>query len=314
MNGIRMEISVIIATYNRAEMLNNALESLCNQTLDKKMYEIIVIDNNSTDDTRSVVNKFLRYGNIRYYLENRQGVSHARNSGCGYSRGDYLAFMDDDARANPDWLETAITCFKNIRPSPAGAGGPIYPFFVSPRPKWFKEEYEIRSGGAAPRFLMRGESFSGSNMIFRKEFFYEYGSFNAKLGPIGNRFALGEETELFDRAWRAGAENSFFYSPKLIMFHVVPRHKMTVSYKFKRNFASGQAIYLKQTEKTFYYRLKSILSGLVSIIRSFGYTFFLQKKKHDTYQNWLIENFSCIMVKLGFMAGCLGINIHLRQR
>ncbi|MGD8380729.1 MAG: glycosyltransferase, partial [Syntrophobacterales bacterium] len=95
-----IKISVIVCTYNRAELLGGTLRTLCHQTLDTSEYEVIVVDNNSTDNTREVVDEFCRRSsNVRYCFEPQQGLSHARNQGLQEAKGKYVAYIDDDARA-----------------------------------------------------------------------------------------------------------------------------------------------------------------------------------------------------------------------
>ena len=99
LSGMKPSISVVVCTFNRAQLAATAIESLCEQTADKSQYEVIVVDNNSQDNTREVTEDFCsRYPNLRYCLEEEQGLSHARNRGWRESRGVYVAYVDDDCR------------------------------------------------------------------------------------------------------------------------------------------------------------------------------------------------------------------------
>src|SRR5688572_27249140 len=176
-------LSVVVCTYNRADLLSRLLESFRTQAFEAQRYEIIVVDNNSTDNTSSVVREFCpSFSNLRYFLEPQQGLSHARNRGWRKARGQYVAFMDDDARASRDWVETALRCFGWIRPEPLAIGGKILPAYDAPKPTWFHDDLELRSFGDNPRFLSSGESFSGSNMVFRRDVLEHYGGFDARVG------------------------------------------------------------------------------------------------------------------------------------
>src|SRR5579863_5799453 len=131
-----MPISVVVCTYNRARSLGKTLESVVAQSLPQGVeWEIIVVDNNSKDSTRQVVEEFQsRYkGRFRYLLEERQGVSFARNTGIRESIGEVLAFIDDDETAAPGWLQNLTA---NLFSGEwAGAGGPIVSQWDRPRPR-----------------------------------------------------------------------------------------------------------------------------------------------------------------------------------
>src|SRR5437867_1570833 len=131
-------VSVIVCTYNRAALLASCLESLVAQTLAAERYEIIVVDNGSTDRTQAVACDFAQcYGTVKVVLEPRLGVSHARNTGIRHAQADYLAFIDDDARALPDWVERILAAFAETDPPPFVVGGQIMPLYEHPPPTWF---------------------------------------------------------------------------------------------------------------------------------------------------------------------------------
>src|SRR6476469_3322829 len=109
------DISVIICSYNRADYIINAIESLYQQTLSKDRYEVFVVDNNSIDDTETLVEQYIAAHpdfNIVYLTESRQGASFARNTGAAFAKGWLVCFMDDDAIAENDYLERIVTFFK----------------------------------------------------------------------------------------------------------------------------------------------------------------------------------------------------------
>jgi len=168
-----IQISVVICTYNRAELLNGALKSLVEQSLDPECSDIIVVDNVSTDNTQEVVKTFQELypkHTITRVYEPRQGLGYARKSGFKNARGRYVAYIDDDALAGHDWLKNVLEFFTSVKPTPVCLGGPIFPFYKTSNPKWFKDADETRKWGDQPRCLKPGESFSGSNMIWSKKF------------------------------------------------------------------------------------------------------------------------------------------------
>ena len=121
-------ISVIICTYNRADRLLLALEALTQQTLPSSAFEVLVVDNRSTDNTPAICRVFQeRFANFRYVYEPIQGLSKARNTGWQLSQSLYIAYLDDDAIPCKEWVEAILNVFETVRPKPASIGGPIYP-------------------------------------------------------------------------------------------------------------------------------------------------------------------------------------------
>ena len=235
-------ISAVVCTYNRAALLEGAIMSLTEQTLDRSQYEILVVDNNSTDETPQAVREVQASypsATIRYLLEPRQGLGHARNTGVAHARGRYVAFLDDDAQAPDGYLVRALALFEEVQPTPWVVGGPIHPFYPTPKPAWFRDAYEIRSWGPVSRFLDPGEWFSGSNMVFRRELIQGYGGFATDKGMAGGTLSVGEETALFQRMWGGYESPLLHYCPDLVVYHAVPSEKMRPGYHLKRHLAHG---------------------------------------------------------------------------
>jgi glycosyltransferase involved in cell wall biosynthesis len=305
-------ISVVVTTYNRADLLEGCLGSLVNQTLDTNRYEVIVVDNNSTDNTEQVVESFRDAGNVTYCNESQQGMNHARNLGLLRARGEYVAYIDDDARAALDWLEVACRAFAAIKPIPDCLGGPIFPFYTSPKPEWFKDEYEIRRDWDAPRYLDSGNSFSGSNMVWRKELLVSIGGFDPDFGVVGSTLRLGGETIVFDKAWSVKQDLQLYYTPKLVVHHCVPRHKMTVSYRLKRKFAEGQYEARQRVDETLTSDVRRIGRLLFYLAKAYA-RLLLRSGSYTSWQNWIVEGGSSIAFCLGSLLGLLGIQPDVSQ-
>ena len=305
-------ISVVVCTFNRSNMLATILQSLCEQSIETSEYEVVIVDNNSTDNTPEVVDEFCRrFSNVRYCFEPQQGLSYARNRGWQEARGKYVAYIDDDARAGESWLETALVLLENTKPTPLCIGGPILPFYSTIKPVWFKEE--MRTWGDRPRYLQPGESFSGSNMIWRKEIIETLGGFDVKSGLRGNYLSLGEETVFFEKIWHSFDQPHFYYSPELAVHHWVPPAKMTVSYQIKRAFAVGQRLNRLHGPRISWRRMRFLIGGVLEIATMVG-QLLRRRKEHAYFQNWLIEDGSPIFIKLGTLSGVMGLDIRLRQR
>jgi glycosyltransferase involved in cell wall biosynthesis len=309
-------ISVVICTFNRAELLKKAIESIIVQTLAKRDYEIIIVDNNSQDGTLDLLKEIqsnILQPKINFVTEVKQGLGFARNTGVKNSQGIYVAFMDDDAMADSRWLESALHLFKNVKPTPLVLGGVILPFYNTVKPAWFKDDYESRILGEKPRLLICPESFSGSNMIFRKEVIEKSGGFGVKVGMTGDYISVGEETSLFANIWsNYGDSIQMLYSPELIVFHLVEQYKMTVAYQLKRSFAAGQSYYVINNPKTFQKKLRLILGLLKSIGRFVGLSL-VGLISHHNSKNWAVEMIAPIVGNIGTLKSCFGIFISIKK-
>lgn len=219
-------ISVVVCTYNRADLLGQALQSLREQTADRETFEVIVVDNASTDGTAGVVHALVEQGwaQLSYVYEPEQGLSVARNTGMRHARGTYVAYMDDDARAAPGWVVNIACCARER--SPDGIGGPILPYYVTERPDWFLDRYPVRQITEHSRYLVHGESFCGSNMAFHKKVLEDLNGFSARYGMRGDRLGWGEETDLCRRYFRYAARPTLYCSQDVIVYHLVPAGKM----------------------------------------------------------------------------------------
>jgi glycosyltransferase involved in cell wall biosynthesis len=224
-------------------MLAGALDSLCRQDLAPGSFEVIVVDNNSTDATPAVVSSRREsFAHFQGLTEARQGLSHARNCGWRAAQGCFVAFLDDDAKAAPDWCRSILTAFESVKPDPDSVGGVILPWYDGPVPTWFADSFETRSWGDAPGFLkgyLAQYGFSGSNMAFPKGRLEEFGGFSSDFGMCGSTLRMGEEADLYFRMYRAGLR--FWYDPAIIVSHYVPCGHMRVAYRLQRAFRSGQA-------------------------------------------------------------------------
>ena len=154
----RILVSLIVPTYNRADDLKNALASFLNQSLNKKFYEIIVVDNNSSDHTRFVVDDInrLHSSGIRYIFECRQGLHNARNIGASSALGEIIIFGDDDIKASYFWLETIWNEFK-FNSSTGIVGGKILPEWEGSPPEWIYD-YGSNKTHAVFAYLDYGDS------------------------------------------------------------------------------------------------------------------------------------------------------------
>ncbi len=247
-----IQISVILSTYNRCRSLPAALESVAAQVVPPSVeWEVIVVDNNSRDQTREVVENFCRKnptGRFRYLFEPRQGLSNARNAGIREARGEIIAFMDDDVTVEPAWLQNLTASLHGGEW--AGAGGRILPPQDFKPPRWLTLGGIMDSGGVLALFDLGdvpGELKKapyGTNMAFRKSMFDKYGGFRTDLGRCGDSLIGNEDTELGGRLM-AGGEH-LRYEPSAVVHHPVPKERLNKKYFLAWWFAYGHALVLER--------------------------------------------------------------------
>ena len=229
-----MKFSVVIATYNRADELSKTLESLGRLQV-AEPWEVVIVDNNSSDNTREVVLKASETFPVplRYIHEPQQGRSAALNTGIKASKGEIIATTDDDVRLDADWLTNAARALE--RHGCDYLGGKALPLWPGKRPAWIPEGRCIHWAVIAlldygPEPVPLGDHYVaiGVNMIFRREAFDRAGLWNNTIGRKAGTL-LGQEV----REWcaRARAANlKGFYSPDLAVHHVIPADRLTKKY------------------------------------------------------------------------------------
>jgi len=242
-----IQISVVICTLNRAAYLKKAIKSLLNQTISKKEYEIIIIDSDSIDDTKAVVESFCKYGNIHYISEPKMGLSAARNVGIENASGDIVAFMDDDAMADESWLKEIINTFTKVKPTPAACGGKVELHWEFPRPNWLSESLLHFLGefdyGDEAFFVKTPDKFLGGlNMAFHKDTFKRIGLFNVELGRIGGKLLSYDEIEFFHRMLNKNLK--MYYNPKIIVTHHVTKERLEKKWHYQRFYYEGVSVAL----------------------------------------------------------------------
>lgn len=281
--------SVVVCTYNRAAVLQDLLETLSSQELSKNEYEVVVIDNNSTDNTAEIVQDSIqKNGNICYYFESKQGISHARNRGWKEAKGAYVAYTDDDCRIPKTWLSFAQSIVDSV--SPPVFGGPYYPFYNDPKPRWFKDEYGSHTEGETARFL-DSEYLTAGNIFIRSDLFADFKGFDCDLGMSGGKIGLGEETEFLDRIRNALGHQSIYYHPELYVYHLVSPNKFSMRYQLGRRFIGGRtSTAISQKRYSELWWLKETIKVLISLSfkASLGITF-RNRKQYPFIENYVCE-------------------------
>lgn len=259
--------SVVICTHNHAGLLLGALESICRQSLERSEYEIIVVDNNSTDDTRALVTASTwRDCGVRYCFEPAQGIAHARNCGWKHARGRYIAYLDDDCRAPEDWLESAHRILEEH--SPMAFGGPYYASYEGTKPHWTPDSFNSYVPPLPEaRPLARDEFWwlVGGNVFLSRTLFDAVGGFNVSLGHVGRTVAYGEESDLFRRI-SDRFPGTLYYDPHLAVTHLVRPEKLTLWYGIRASFGAGRSAVRSRHGLVPVARLRLLFDAIVAAV------------------------------------------------
>jgi len=231
-----INVTVILCTHNRCESLAQALESLAASTLPNSIaWEVLVVDNNSTDKTREVTERYCdsHPNHFRYLYEPRLGKSNALNSGIASANGNILAFTDDDVVVEPTWLLNLTAPLQ--ADAWVGCGGRTLPERGFSPPRWIPRRglyalapLAVFDRGTTPRELR--ESPFGNNMAYKKSLFEKYGGFRLDLGPrAGSSEAQkSEDSEFGNRILAAGER--LLYEPSAVLYHAVPQSRVQQAY------------------------------------------------------------------------------------
>jgi glycosyltransferase involved in cell wall biosynthesis len=230
-----MQLDVIIPTYNRQDLLPRTLKSLLEAQAPAGLtVEVTVVDNNSKDKTRQVVEEWQKkfQGRLHYLFEARQGRSAALNKGILSTRGELVGMIDDDETIDGEWYRAIYEAFKNSAVD--FIGGPYKPDWGAPCPAWLPRKYvgvigwidggtEIRPYDASyPGILM------GGNAVLRRRVINRVGLYLTSLGRTDKHLLAGEDEEMYRRLLEAGARG--FYLPGLIIYHYIPPERLTRRY------------------------------------------------------------------------------------
>lgn len=230
MNGSSPLITVVICTYNRADLVRRCLEALDRQDVSPETFAVVVVDNRSTDDTGQVVAQHARTASyaLRRVVEENQGTSHARNRGARESATPWLAFLDDDVRPHGDWMRRVLD-FIVAHPDAAMFGGPYLPDYLDPPPAWLPAEVgRFWHGDKEVRLPYRKHFLAGGNFMARREAFEALGGFDPGLGPRGDDFHYGEDTAFYRRALTLG--HVVYYAPRVVVDHLVRPEKYRLAW------------------------------------------------------------------------------------
>jgi glycosyltransferase involved in cell wall biosynthesis len=227
-----LKLSVVLPTFNRADSLRVALAALLRQDTDSAAYEIVVVDNNSSDHTPEVLSA-VSDPRVRRVREVRQGLSFARNAGLAAARADLLAFTDDDVEADPQWVSRVIAAFDS-RPDIDGVGGQVLPSPNSPPPPWLTRAHwaplALQDHGDVERTFDAASPIGliGANVAFRRRVFEHVGVFSPDVQRVRDGVGSTEDHELLGRLYDAGGR--MLYTPAMRVIAYAQPERFTRAY------------------------------------------------------------------------------------
>lgn len=273
-------VSVCICTYNRADLLKHTLETLAAQEqVDWTRIEVIVVDNNCTDDTPAVLDRFADKLPLRRVVETAQGLSNARNRAMAEARGEWTLFTDDDVLLDASWLAAYQAAFERY-PEADFAGGRIEPDWRHGAPNWYRgDRLQLLDGvlvrcdkGETTRFLGDCETlFLGASFALRANLTDRVGAFRADLGVSGKKLGRGEETDFMLRAKKMGA-NGLYVADSRCRHPVDPR-RLTLLALFRYGVVSGEAhraISDKEASGSLAHMLGFLVRGFYQLVKGRG--------------------------------------------
>lgn len=235
------KVTVAIPTYNRADFLRQTLAGIVAQQFPRDHFEILVIDNNSSDHTRAVVAEFAAaHPAPRYIHEPQQGLDHARNRAIAEARGEIILFGDDDILVRPDWIaQMAVPFLADPTRSIGAVGGEVIPVFPQGLPDWIREwhaplQFRTDTGPISER-----QSPMGANLAFPKWVFDQLGLFHTALDRAAGNYFSGGDTEMVRRVRNAGFE--VWFSPGAAVKHQMPASRTTFRYASRHAFDSARS-------------------------------------------------------------------------
>ena len=245
-----LKVTVAIATYNRADFLRQTLAGIVAQQFPRDHFEVLVIDNDSSDHTHAVVNEFASaHPAPRYIYEPQRGLSYARNRAIAEARGEFIVFGDDDILVAPDWLaQLTVPLLADSAERIGAVGGEVIPVFPDGVPGWIAGWHAPLAYRADAGPLDSRHSPMGANLAFRRAVLVRLGAFDPALGRTGKNFFGGDETEMIRRIRAAGLE--VWFAPAAAVQHQMPASRTTFRYAARHAFDSARSRVIDRAGET----------------------------------------------------------------
>ena len=253
-----MDVSIVISTYNRCGLLEEALQALLSQTPENLNFEVLVVDNNSTDQTRPLVQSLAAQNpqKLKYFFEPKQGLSHGRNTGIANAKASIIAFTDDDVRVARDWVYQIKTGFET-NPEIDFLGGKVVPRWHTAPPSWLTAAHwaplALLDYGNERFFVDSGKQLCliGANFAFRRQAFEKVGLFKTDFQRVKNAIGSLEDHEMLLRLWHANSCG--LYLPLLVVTAEIEPERLEKQYHRRWHAGHGRfyaALHSDEVERT----------------------------------------------------------------
>lgn len=302
-------VSIVVCTHNRARHLVEALRSLFGQGETHATFEILLVDNRSSDETPLFGRELAEKGLVRSIAEPQLGLCHARNTGWKAARGRYVAYFDDDALAEEGWIDAVVEAFDR-HPEPGVVGGRVLPIWEAQRPAWLSDAI-ARSltivdwpGGAHVIPDVRVEWLVGANMAIRRDVLEEAGGFDPRLDRIGGNMLSGGDVHLQRAAIERG--HACFYFPGMAIRHLAPRSRLRQQWFENRYYWQGisdAVMALVTDHPSRMQRLALAGRALATLLRRPSDLASLARRSENPVQ---FERRCHALIEVGYIAGMLG--------
>lgn len=283
-----MRFSFITCTYNRRKYLGQTLKAVCEQTFPSASYEVIVVDNNSTDGTANLCAEFKdKYPDcvFRYFKETNQGLSFALNRGINEAKGEFVIFVDDDETINPNHLLLLDNHLKKYTDAQLCAS-PVVPIYEQEQPKWMSRYTQRLIGGYFDQGdevkKLDAKNYPGTgHTIIKRELYAKHGYYNTELGRKGTSLLGAEDKDMFNRLKQNKID--CYYLPDIPIYHHIPRAKLTDDFFNRLTYSVGLSERTRTkgiSEKAYRSRLYSeAVKWAASVVLCIGYTLVLKPAK-----------------------------------
>ncbi len=311
---MKIDISIIIPTYNRSESLRRLLNSLRNLDFPQEKFEVVIVDNNSSDGTKAITREFFKKNNLnyRYIIENRLSFTVARQTGAKHSKGKILVFVDDDVTVERRWL-TSIKHTFNSDKNIGIVGGPIKPVFEKKPPKWVLDMNGIwLSLFDLGKKEKETEAIPGPNFSIRKSILHEVGGFppdtigveaEGKPGVVEKIYIGPGDWGLCKKVRNIGYK--IIYQPEALVYHHIPSVRLTEKWWQSRFYGEGCCHVIMDQYKHNYHRLVIIIKLIESMVKILKWLLILfisrifKIKRKEIHRFWLWFYYAQFKVWLG---------------
>ena len=234
-----IKVTIAIPTCNRGEILQQVCEALLHQSVSTEKFSLLIIDNNSTDDTQERMIKMAKqFPHFSYHIEKKKGLSHARNAAWQHCETPWIAYLDDDAKPSPNYVEALLRAISHD--GCEVIAGRVIPWRLSPLPSWFRDEYESYSPLADTEGYLNSQDFAiGGNMALKCEAISLAGGFDPRFGVGGTVIPYGEETALQIEIRKHGGR--IRYAADMEVAHLAKASRYTVKALIKVAYLSGKS-------------------------------------------------------------------------